>query len=321
MLIANPIYDTFFKYMISKQEVATYIIENLLEVKLIKISPVEQEKVVFSAKELKIIRFDYACTIQLNDANKTEKNVIIELQKSENKLDIGRFRNYLAKNYKTKTANSNGEKVYLPIVAIYFLGFNLSHEEAFIKVDSRLIDLETKDFISEDTPKDKFISSLGHDLYIVQIPKINVEKDSHLHKVFHMFDQHYAINKDDENDKDEQSKKNQTRYKEGVLDIPDNFIPENAKNITLYLHNVLENEEVMDNFEEGLRLDELIKKDEKIKFNEGKNQGLKEGMEKGMEKGIIEANLKNAKEMKLAGIDTNLIAKITNLSVDQITSL
>ncbi|MFM2343428.1 MAG: hypothetical protein RLZZ210_36, partial [Pseudomonadota bacterium] len=192
MKIANPIYDTFFKYMIANVEVAKYIIENLLDKKVVKLQPIQQEKVIHGIKELRIIRYDYSCTIQLDD--KTERSIIVELQKSENQLDIGRFRNYLAKHYKEESVLANGNTDYLPIIAIYFLGFNLEHTNPFIKAECNLIDLNTNELITQD--KDEFIEKLSHDIYLIQINRIKKESTDKLSQLFSMFNQHYKVEHD-----------------------------------------------------------------------------------------------------------------------------
>jgi len=58
---------------------------------------------------------------------------------------------------------------------------------------------------------------------------------------------------------------------------------------------------------------------------EGMEKGLAEGMEKGlaegMEKGRFDANLDNARRMKADGMPTELIAKYTGLSDEQVGAL
>jgi hypothetical protein len=296
MQIANPIYDTFFKYMISQSEMAKYIIEHLLEVQVITINPIQQEKVIHGIKELKIIRYDYSCTIKTKDG--IEKLIIIELQKSENKLDIGRFRNYLAKNYKDSIVDMAGKDIYLPIVAIYFLGFDLeNHQNAFIKVEGQLINLETKELIAEN--KDKFIDSLGHDLYIVQIPKINADKDSYLHRIFSMFDQNFFYNG---------GGKYKDVYNEGILEFPEQYIHAENKDIIYFLHHALDNETVMDDFQEGLRFAKLVEQEKQQEFIHGMMEGERS------------ANINNAKKMKADGLAVDLIVKYTGLSIEQVIS-
>ena len=53
----------------------------------------------------------------------------------------------------------------------------------------------------------------------------------------------------------------------------------------------------------------------------GRAEGLAEGMEKGLAKGRAEEKLKNARNMKAAGISPELIAQITGLTPEAIAEL
>ena len=54
---------------------------------------------------------------------------------------------------------------------------------------------------------------------------------------------------------------------------------------------------------------------------EVEKRGIEKGREEGREEGRKEEKIKIARNMKLSGIDTNTIAKITNLSEDEIDKL
>ncbi|MFM2344574.1 MAG: hypothetical protein RLZZ210_1185, partial [Pseudomonadota bacterium] len=296
MRIANPIYDTFFKYMIANVEVAKYIIENLLDKKVVKLQPIQQEKVIHGIKELRIIRYDYSCTIQLDD--KTERSIIVELQKSENQLDVGRFRNYLAKHYKEESVLANGNTDYLPIIAIYFLGFNLEHTNPFIKAECNLIDLNNHELITQD--KDEFIEKLSHDIYLVQINRIKKEATDKLSQIFSMFNQNYKVEHD-------------YKYKDAVLDIPDDKILAENKNIFLHLHHMLDSSDVMDDFEEAVRVNKII--------NNELLEGEKKGKAEGIAEGALKTKLEIAKKMLSRNILIEYIVEDTGLTKEQIQSL
>ena len=51
------------------------------------------------------------------------------------------------------------------------------------------------------------------------------------------------------------------------------------------------------------------------------NAAERKGIEKGREEGRKEEKIKIARNMKLSGLDINTIAKITNLSEDEIDKL
>ena len=54
---------------------------------------------------------------------------------------------------------------------------------------------------------------------------------------------------------------------------------------------------------------------------EVEKRGIEKGREEGREEGRKEEKIKIARNMKLSGLDTNTIAKITNLSEDEIDKL
>ena len=56
-------------------------------------------------------------------------------------------------------------------------------------------------------------------------------------------------------------------------------------------------------------------------IEKGREEGREEGRKEGIEEGRKEEKIKIARNMKLSGIDTNTIAKITNLSEDEIDKL
>ena len=54
---------------------------------------------------------------------------------------------------------------------------------------------------------------------------------------------------------------------------------------------------------------------------EAKEEGRMEGRMEGLAEGKAEANMENARKMKVDGMSAELIAKYTNLSIDEIENL
>ena len=54
---------------------------------------------------------------------------------------------------------------------------------------------------------------------------------------------------------------------------------------------------------------------------EGRAQGVAEGLAKGIAEGRMEQNIANARSMKLAGLDYEIISQVTGLSKDEIDKL
>ncbi len=53
----------------------------------------------------------------------------------------------------------------------------------------------------------------------------------------------------------------------------------------------------------------------------GEERGKEKGLKEGLEKGRIEERLRNARGLKARGVDAEIIAQVTGLSVDDILGL
>ncbi|MFM2343738.1 MAG: hypothetical protein RLZZ210_346, partial [Pseudomonadota bacterium] len=93
------------------------------------------------------------------------------------------------------------------------------------------------------------------------------------------------------------------------LDIPDDKILEQNKNIFLHLHHMLDSSDVMDDFEEAVRVNKILL--------EGERKERAEGEAIGIQKGKFEI----AKSMKKEGLDINLIIRLTGLTHEDIENL
>jgi septal ring factor EnvC (AmiA/AmiB activator) len=115
---------------------------------------------------------------------------LIEIQKARNQIDLMRFRNYLAEQYKKEDV-LNSEKVILPITTIYILGFKLPEiETACIKVERNYKDLVNNKTIEK---KSDFVEKLTHDSYIVQVDRITNNYSTKLDKLLSIFQQQHFI--------------------------------------------------------------------------------------------------------------------------------
>ena len=127
MIIANPIYDVVFKYLLEDLSIAHDLLTTIIGEEVIALEMQPQETVLETAAALNIFRVDFRATIRL-PLGDTWK-VLIELQKAKRSFDITRFRQYLGENYQRDDGVMNEDGVLesrtLPIVTIYFLGFKL----------------------------------------------------------------------------------------------------------------------------------------------------------------------------------------------------
>ncbi len=195
MLIANPIYDVVFKYLMEDTEIARRLLSKITGEEIIEISVEPQEYAGRSDKfEVIILRLDFKATIKTKDGKR--KKVLIELQKGKNSADIMRFRKYLGDNYrKEDTSKTNQKKkTALPIITVYFLGFRLANViTSIMKVNREYIDLITDKKIEA---KEDFVEKLTHDSYIIQIPRLKKKVRNEIERVLKVFNQSYVTDGD-----------------------------------------------------------------------------------------------------------------------------
>ena len=140
-LLANPIYDSAFKYMMQNERAAKVLISNLLEKDVDELHLLTNDTPIIEREELRILRLDFSAKIRDRETGVSEV-VTIELQKAFLDSEVMRFRNYLARQYADMkntdkqirdTIRKNKETgkyehvttedvVPLHIIAIYFLG-------------------------------------------------------------------------------------------------------------------------------------------------------------------------------------------------------
>lgn len=201
MIIANPIYDVVFKYLLEDMEIARGFLSKIIgeEIESLTVQPQELlvQKEIPTASQttelIRILRLDFKAIIRTQTGE--TKMVLIELQKARKLFDIMRFRTYLGENYKKGEdyVNDKGETETnpLPIIAIYFLGFKLEHiKVAVVKVDRTYKDVYTGQALDASI-KESFIENLTHDSYTIQIPLLGEDIKTPLQKVLRVFNQKF----------------------------------------------------------------------------------------------------------------------------------
>jgi hypothetical protein len=196
MLIANPIYDTVFKYLLEDIEIAKGIISNLLKVTIIELDVKPQEtssEITFNNAPITVYRLDFKALIVTETGKR--KKILIELQKTKRDADIMRFRRYLAENYqKQEDIIIYGKQISmaLPIITVYFLGFKLDHIFVpILKIDTCFVDV-AKNEILKEKPEEPFVDLLTHQSYTIQIPRLNEENQTEIENILSVFNQKYA---------------------------------------------------------------------------------------------------------------------------------
>ena len=189
MIIANPIYDVVFKKMMENERVAKFFIGTLLEqtIETVEVKP-QEFTYVDELAGLAVFRLDFIATIKTKTGDQIK--ILIEIQKAKNQIDLMRFRNYLAEQYKKEDKIDN-EKVILPITTIYILGFKLPEiDTPCIKIERNYKDLINKKIIDK---KSDFVEKLTHDSFIVQVDRITNNYSTKLEKLLSLFEQKHFI--------------------------------------------------------------------------------------------------------------------------------
>jgi hypothetical protein len=200
MRIANPIYDTVFKYLMDDEPLARLLLSTILDEEVVEVALKPQERTTeIGARFLTIYRLDFAATIK--NAAGERRQVLIEIQKAKLASDIMRFRRYLGEQYRDpanvhEVAGVSGDRVRiaLPILTIYFLGHALDHTRApVIRVRRESTDVTTGERLAKKEP---FIESLTHDSYVIQIPHLRTEHQTEIEQLLQIFDQRLVVAED-----------------------------------------------------------------------------------------------------------------------------
>jgi hypothetical protein len=208
MIIANPIYDVVFKYIMKDMKIAKFMLSKLLGKNIVDISYNSDEltdkneykgvvKRIEQELDFSVCYMDFSATVE--DASGNKELIIIELQKAKFHTDITRFRHYLGSqymnadhNYVTQIDNETAVMRGRHIHSIYFLGHKLSHRNysnrLIVKYNKQAIDGITNEIIEKG--EDPFIDSLTHDSTFIQIPNItNQGRRTELELLLSIFDQ------------------------------------------------------------------------------------------------------------------------------------
>ncbi|MBR1448793.1 MAG: hypothetical protein IJ588_08645 [Prevotella sp.] len=188
MTIANPIYDSVFKFLMEDERVARTILSALLKMDIVKVEVRPHEYSNSQRDTLSMFRIDFGATVRESDG--TERIILIKVQKTWLETETLRFRQYLGVQYQRKEnimADSR-EGYALPMVAVYILGHKVGDvEEPVLYVRHDAFDYN-ENRVTKGLPN-PFIDSLTHDSIIVQIPRLHGQINNRLDKVLSVFDQ------------------------------------------------------------------------------------------------------------------------------------
>ena len=184
MIVANPIYDIVFKYLMEDERIARTILSALLRKDIIRVEVRPHEYTNEQRDLLSVFRIDFGATVREDDG--TERLILIELQKTWLETETLRFRQYLGVQYSNPKNMEGGNA--LPMVAIYLLGHKVGDiEEPVLYVNHQACDYYGNKVV-KGLPN-AFVESLTHSSIIVQIPRLHGQINNRLDKVLSIFDQ------------------------------------------------------------------------------------------------------------------------------------
>ena len=187
--IANPIYDSVFKYLMEDERIAKTLISALLKKEVVEVDMRRNEYINGTRDNISMFRIDFGARIKEEDGS--TKLVLIELQKTWLETETLRFRQYLGAQYANpenilKDCENDGYGI--PMIAVYLLGHKVGDiEEPVLYVKHKALDYDGN-HVTKGIP-DPFVDSLTHDSIIVQIPRLRGHVNNRLDKVLSVFDQ------------------------------------------------------------------------------------------------------------------------------------
>lgn len=208
--IANPIYDSVFKYLMEDERITKTILSALLKKDVVEVEMRKHEYSNAGRDKISMFRLDFAAKVRHEDGSL--KLILIELQKTWLETETLRFRQYLGTQYsdpaniiKKDSMNSYA----IPMITVYLLGHRVGDiEEPVLYVNHKSYNYDGIE-VTKGIP-DPFVDSLVHDSIIVQIPLLRGTINNRLDKVLSVFDQshkdeynHQILNFDEDAFKDD----------------------------------------------------------------------------------------------------------------------
>ena len=293
--IANPIYDTVFKYMMEDNAVAKLLVSSIIKEEVISLEPKPQEHTndittgIDDKASLTVYRLDFAATIKTDEGHKL---IIIEMQKASVPTDIKRFRTYLGNQY-SDPANSikleDGRAEPLQIYSIYFLGDDLKIcDTPVISVFPEVRDVATGEII---TGKSRFLELLNHYCWVVQISCLKKRRRNELELLLSVFDQ-----------------TNRTADHH-ILNVNVNDFPEKYRPLIRRLKMAASNKEVKKQMQDEDEVWSYLKDVERI--------GISKGLAQGKAQGKAERNRLEAKSNQLEAKSNQLQAERNQLQAER----
>ena len=326
--IANPIYDSVFKFMMEDERVAKILLSALLKKEVISVEMKQHEYTELTHTRISMLRLDFNAKVRDDDGS--ERIVLIELQKTWLVTETLRFRQYLGTQYLDKKnippREVNPEGHAWPIVSIYILGHKLGDlKEPVVYVKRNYLDYESKPIV-EGVP-DPFVESLTHDSIIVQIPFLNGRLRNRLERLLQIFDQEYCVKGNDHFLEVDENKFHDDEFIvinrlimaggspeiKRAMEVEDEILSEiEARDTTIMMkeQEIEKKNQVISEKEQVISEKEQVISEKEQVISEKEQVISEEQVIKGMARMLLEQ-----------GVPVDVIAEKLNLSVDYIRSL
>ncbi|MEN9360652.1 MAG: hypothetical protein RL095_2187 [Verrucomicrobiota bacterium] len=191
MRIANPIYDSVFKYLMSDPAVARLIIATITEMDIESLEPSVNEHITEVHASLVVYRLDFRAKVRLPDG--TTQLILIEVQKAKLPDDVMRFRRYIGEQYAhpdncvVEKHQGRDRKTALPILSIYFLAYPIDGiETPVLRIRRGYFDAITREELKIRSP---FVEGLTHDSIVIQVSRLHEKARTPLEQLLGFFDQ------------------------------------------------------------------------------------------------------------------------------------
>jgi hypothetical protein len=293
-LIANPLYDVVFRYMMEDNKVAKLFLSAIIgeEIEELIFKPTEYSRKI-EDRDITVTRMDFSAKIRLENGD--YRLILIELQKSKYFFQIMRFRRYLGKQYQNPenfyTVAEREEKYGLPIYPIYILGEAFTEEKIpVIQVRRDYIDASTQEKILEKYP---FIEALTHDATVIQIPYLKENRRTVLEQFLEIFDQ--------------TKKSDETGH---FLEINEEDYPERYHEIIRRLRKAIANPQIESDMD--------FEDDVFEAFNKQENKLAKAEEEKRQAENV---NIQVIQNLAKAGFSIEKIVELTGMEIEKIKTI
>ena len=187
--IANPIYDSIFKYLMEDERITKTILSALLKKDVVEVEMRKHEYSNAGRDKISMFRLDFAAKVRQEDGSL--KLILIELQKTWLETETLRFRQYLGTQYSDPANIIKKDRMNsyaIPMITVYLLGHRVGDiEEPVLYVNHKSYNYDGIE-VTKGIP-DPFVDSLVHDSIIVQIPLLRGSINNRLDKVLSVFDQ------------------------------------------------------------------------------------------------------------------------------------